>query len=251
MISLLAPSKTMDISPLKKRTQITSPHFMLEAKNIAGQLATTSDSVTLMQVSDAIADNVTHMYREWGSFVKPSIFMYKGDVYKGVYSHTLTDDDITWAQDNLMILSGLYGLLRPLDEISQYRLEMKAKLPINGAKNLYEFWGDKLAKYADERAEGIICMLSSEEYARPVRKYACSRIVTPIFMDHKPNGTVGPVPIYSKMMRGVMARWMIDHRITTPEGLKEFDGFDYHFDPKRSTPDAPVFVRIKMTPLVF
>jgi uncharacterized protein len=172
-------------------------------------------------------------------------------VYKGFFAQTLSLDDITWAQKHVRILSGLYGVLRPLDKVSAYRLEMKAKLQVAGTKNLYDFWRDKVATYVDGAADGVVCVLSSDEYAKVVVAHSTCRIVTPVFLDKKPNGTIGTVPIYSKMMRGVMARWMIDHHIETPDGLKEFSMYGYSYDDTHSTEDRPAFYREKMTPLRF
>lgn len=252
MLTILAPSKTMDVSTIQLPIETHTPYFLQQSSMIVAAVKMQPDIATFMKVSSSIASEVVDMYRLWDrSPTKACAFMYKGDVYKGFYASTLSRDDIVWMQDHLMIASGLYGLLRPFDEIAPYRLEMRAHLSIGSAKNLYEFWTDKLALYADEYASGVICILSSEEYARPIRKYSTSRIVTPVFMDHKPNGTVGQVPIYSKMMRGVMARWIIDHRIDSPADLIGFDRFGYMYDAERSKADAPVFVREKMTPLVF
>lgn len=251
MLTLLAPSKTMDTSPVGLDVETTVPYFLERAERVVDVIRQTKNLNPIMHASDTILANVATMYKQWGTVIKPSAFMYKGDVYKGFYSNTLNTEDVIWMQENLMILSGLYGLLKPLDEISQYRLEMKAAVSVGASKNLYEFWGDTLAEYADTYSDGIICMLSSEEYARPIRKYSQSRIVTPVFMDHKPNGTIGPVPIYSKMMRGVMARWIIDHRVSHPDQLVDFDRFGYIYDESRSKPDSPAFVRQTMIPLVF
>lgn len=251
MLTLLAPSKTMDTSPITLKAATTSPYFLQQAESIVTVIRQTKDLHPILNASEAIIATTAVMYRDWGGQTKPSAFMYRGDVYKGFYSNTLTSDDTVWMQNNLMILSGLYGLLRPLDEISQYRLEMKAPLSVKGSKNLYDFWGSALAQYADDHADGIVCMLSSEEYARPVRKYSVSQIVTPVFMDHKPNGTIGQVPIYSKMMRGVMARWIIDHRVDHPSQLFDFDRFGYVYSESQSKKDMPVFIRDVMKPLVF
>ena len=251
MLNILAPSKTMNDTPLDSDNTWTTPLFLKQAQTIVATLDRRDDIADFMNISPALADQVNTMYQRWGQTTKPSVFMYRGDVYKGFYADTLTQHDLLWSQQHVMIASGLYGLLRPMDQISRYRLEMRTGLSVGGYKNLYEYWGDTLARVADEHADGIICILSAEEYARPIRKFSSSRIVTPVFMDHKPNGTVGQVPIYSKMMRGVMARWIIDHRINDPAGLVGFDRFGYMYDANRSKPDAPVFVRAKMTPLVF
>jgi cytoplasmic iron level regulating protein YaaA (DUF328/UPF0246 family) len=254
MLSILAPSKTLNFeqnAPEWIRAQY--PLFQDEASLIVKSLNDRSveDLMALMSVSRDIAIENHRRFQQWGDQRKPALWAYRGDVYKGMYADTLTERDVAWADDHIRIMSGLYGILRPRDVISPYRLEMKAKVDVSDRRNLYEFWGQKLAKVADEASDGIICNLSSDEYAKPITKYTKSRVVTPIFMDHKPNGAVGAVPIYSKMMRGVMARWIIDHRIDNPHDLKPFDRFEYYYDETKSSTDAPVFVHKKMTPLVF
>ena len=150
-------------------------------------------------------------------------------------------------------MSGLYGIVRPYDLISPYRLEMKAVIPIGKRKNIYEFWGGRLGEYVATRANGIVCDLSSDEYGKPVTAHLPNdiRIIKPVFYDNRPNGKVGRAPIYNKMMRGVMARWIVDHRVDTPEGLKGFTGHGYSYSEKLSTPDSPAFFRQEMKPLIF
>lgn len=256
MISLLAPSKTLDFDMLAPSfITPTQPFFQTEADKLAEKLASLNhdDMKRLMQVSDAFADNTTRLYKEWGSAQKPALWAYKGDVYKGVKANNLTRAEAEWAQQHIMILSGLYGILRPYDTISPYRLEMKAKLAVGQAKSLYEYWDDRLAKVVAERANGIVCVLSSDEYAKAVVKHLPKdiRIVTPVFYDVKPSRKVGVAPIYSKMMRGVMARWIIDNKVDTPEELKHFTGHGYIYDASRSSENMPAFFRKVMTPLVF
>lgn len=254
MLSILAPSKTLDfIHDAPTWSRSTPPEFIEDAGRIMRALRELDKKqlASLMSVSETIAlvnhDRIT----EWGTLKKSALWAYRGDVYKGMYADQLAEADIQWAESHLRIMSGLYGVLRPLDYISPYRLEMKSKLRVGDAKDLYELWADKLARMIDSESGGVICNLSSEEYSKPVTKYSSSRIITPVFMDHKPNGKVGSVPIYSKMMRGVMARWMIDHRVNDPERLNDFDGFGYMYDASRSKPNAPAFVREVMKPLVF
>lgn len=256
MISLLAPSKTLDFDTLTPRFIAPSePLFQAQAQELAQKLAslTHADMKQLMHVSDALADNTTRLYEEWGSAQKPALWAYKGDVYKGVKANHLSQTEAEWAQQHIMILSGLYGILRPYDIISPYRLEMKTKLQVGEAKNLYEYWRDQLAEVVADRANGIVCVLSSDEYAKAVLKHLPKdiRVVTPVFYDTKPSGKVGVAPIYSKMMRGVMARWIIDNKVDTPEGLKHFTGHGYIYDSSRSSGNKPAFYRKVMTPLVF
>lgn len=254
MICILAPSKTLDFTTAAPDwVSANTPKFIKEATAITTVLRkyNTMQLAELFHGSSVIAQTNQVRIASWGSDTKAALWAYRGDVYKGMYADKLSASDAAWAEEHIRIMSGLYGILRPGDRISAYRLEMKAKLPVGSSKNLYEFWGDVLAKNVDQESNGIICNLCSEEYSKPVTKYSASQIVTPVFMDHKPNGTVGPVPIYSKMMRGVMARWIIDHRVTHPDQLVDFDRFGYIYDQSRSKLNAPVFVRETMTPLVF
>ncbi|MEP6710665.1 MAG: YaaA family protein [Candidatus Saccharibacteria bacterium] len=254
MISLLAPSKTMNLTSHKMVVPTSKPQFLSEAAEIVNVVQSLDDSdlAKLMKVSMAISQATHGKYQQWGKVTQPAVYVYRGDVYKGFYSDTLSQDDLVWANEHIMILSGLYGLLRLSDEVSAYRLEMGLKLPIGTAKNLYEFWGNRLAEWIETQADGVVCILSSQEYAKPVTAHIKrSELVMPVFTDNKPNGKVGTVPIYSKMMRGVMARWIIDHRVNTPEGLRDFTGHGYAFDTIHSTRLRPVFHRNEMKPLQF
>jgi hypothetical protein len=254
MIILLAPSKTLDFTtPVPPWLVPTVPLFLDQAQTIASTLAKMDkhELAKIMHVSDTIATVNHQRFATWGEQTKAALWAYRGDVYKGMYADQLSEGDAKWAQEHLLIMSGLYGALRPFDAISPYRLEMKAKLQLGDDGDLYAFWGHKLTDYADERADGIICNLASDEYARPVTRYSKSRIITPVFIDHRPGGKVGPAPIYNKMMRGVMAHWMIKNCIDTPDRLHEFTGHGYTFDRGRSTADAPAFIRDTMTPLKF
>jgi cytoplasmic iron level regulating protein YaaA (DUF328/UPF0246 family) len=252
MITVLAPSKTMNFTPVDSLTiSATKPYFHSQALKIVQTIRQIDDLKPLLHASQDIVTRTKLAYEQWGEVTNPSIYAYIGDVYKGFFARTLTADDIIWAQQHMVILSGLYGALRPLDQVSAYRLEMKAKLPVGEAKNLYEFWGDQVAKYVDANANGIVCVLSSDEYAKVETAHTTCRVVTPMFLDKKPNGSIGTVPIYSKMMRGVMARWIIDHRIDSPEQLRDFSMYGYAYDANSSTVDRPAFYREVMTPLRF
>jgi cytoplasmic iron level regulating protein YaaA (DUF328/UPF0246 family) len=204
-----------------------------------------------MGVSETLAQRAEKLYKEWGRKKAPAIYAYRGDVYRWFFAETLSKDDLRWAQEHLLILSGLYGIVRPLDMISPYRLEMKAKVPVGKAQDLYMFWGGVLAEAVDARDDSIVCNLSSDEYARVITKYTKKRVVTPVFLDNKTNGTIGTVPIYSKMMRGVMARWIIDNRIEGPRGLQAFSLQGYNYDEARSTEHEPAFYRETPKPIRF
>ncbi len=254
MLIILAPSKTLDFeNPTPAWVKSTLPPFQQEAQQIAACLRQMHqhELATLMHVSETIAQTNHERFMQWGEVTKAALWAYRGDVYKGMYADELTQEDADWAQNHLAIMSGLYGIVRPYDLISPYRLEMKAKLYVKGHKDIYAFWGDKLYEYADAHSGGIICNLASDEYARPVTSQSVSRIITPIFMDHRPGGRIGPAPIYNKMMRGVLAHWMIINQIDDPGRLCEFTAHGYTFDAGRSTKDVPVFIRDAMIPLKF
>jgi cytoplasmic iron level regulating protein YaaA (DUF328/UPF0246 family) len=249
---LLAPSKTMDMGRSYPRgILVTQPHFLEEARRIVAAIRGVSDIAHAMVVSQPIADRVTEKYLHWGDRKAPAVFAYIGDVYKWFYADTLSTEELHWAQDHLYIMSGLYGVLRPMDEVSPYRLEMKAKVAVGDSKDIYTFWDKKLAQFVDMMPDEVICNLSSDEYARCVTKYTKKRVVTPVFLDNKTNGQIGTVPIYSKMMRGVLARWIIDHRIDTPEGLQAFASQGYSYNKAKSMPDFPAFYRRTPKPIRF
>lgn len=248
---ILAPSKTMTMArQLPEGLAPTTPLFQSQAKMLVAAVRS-ADLQKHMLMSQTIADATVQLYEQWGNKTAPAILSYVGDVYKGFYADTLSSNDLRWAQQHLYIMSGLYGMLRPFDLVSPYRLEMKANMPVGAAKNLYEYWGDRLARCVDEGADGIVYILSSDEYARPITKYTKSRIITPIFLDNKNNGKVGTVPIYSKMMRGVLARWMIDNRVEDPAELVKFSAQGYAYDLSKSSPDRPAFFRQVPSPIQY
>jgi len=256
MLILLAPSKTMDFNtPLPYAIPEQQPLFIDKSTIIAQMLRDMSEDeiATLMKISPVLVGKVRHMYATWQSKgKKPALYTYVGDVFKGMKANEMPKASADWAEEHLLIMSGLYGIVRPFDRISPYRLEMKANVEVNGMKNLYDFWGSELARYVETHADGIVFNLSSDEYANVVTRNLSNniRVIFPVFYDERPNG-VGRAPIYNKMMRGVVARWMIDRRAERPEDLKDFSMHGYTYDPSRSTPDMPAFYRDKMTPLIF
>ena len=231
------------------------PVFSNEAAQLATNIAKLSQPklTKLLLVSPAIASVVYRYYQDWDETCvgRPALWTYTGDVYKGVKAQTLSEADADWAQQHLLISSGLYGLVRPFDGIQAYRLEMKSSFQIERATSLNEFWGGKLSQYVDGQGDDWLCNLSSEEYARVVTRHTKLPVITPVFLDTKPTGAIGQVPIYSKMMRGVMARWMIDKRIRNPEQLTKFGEHKYSYDSYNSKPGFPAFRRQKMIPLRF
>lgn len=251
MILLLAPSKTMRTDRMPPAgVSATIPPFQPDAERIAASVMQYPDMAKLMHVSQPLANEVVRLYKDWRNATAPAIYAYAGDVYRWFFAETLSSDDLKWMQGRFFIVSGLYGLVRPTDVVSPYRLEMKAKVSVGSTETLYAFWADRLANYIDQASDDpIICNLSSDEYARVVTRGTKKRVVTPTFVDKKKDGSIGTVPIYSKMMRGVLARWIIDHRVDAPEGLQAFALQGYVYDPVKSTADMPVFYRDNPRPI--
>lgn len=231
------------------------PEFYIEAKLIKDRLAhyTIDDLMILMHISRPLAEKVTAMYQSVAT--KPALWAYRGDVFKGFQVETIHQSAAEFAQDHLLIASAVYGILRPHDKISPYRLEMGAKLSVGDSGSLYDFWKSKLARYIAARPglAGELCVLSSEEYAKAAigGLPPSIRIATPAFIDRKPSGLDAQIPIYNKMMRGAMARWVVDQQIDSLNRLHEFSGHGYQYNASMSTPDRPVFYRQEMRPLRF
>ncbi len=253
MLTILTPSKTMDfVSAAPSYVEATVPVFQVEADYLRSLIGAYNHATIrqLMIVSDGLAQRVHDMYQQ--DVTKPAFWAYDGDVFKGVQAATLTEADAVFAQQHVLVPSGLYGLARPFDLISPYRLEMKTKVATKDAKTLYQFWGDKLGSYVERYADREVLMLSSYEYARTILPCLSpkTRVVTPAFIDRKPDGTESQVAIYNKMMRGVMGRWVIDQRIDSLDDVHTFTAHGYSYSEERSTPDRPVFYRETMIPLV-
>ena len=244
----------MDVThPAPDYISPTTPFFASEAQVIRTELATYGAQKIMQQmhVSEAIASNVVTMYQ--ATTTKPALWMYAGDVFKGFQAATITQASADFSQDHLLIVSGAYGVLRPYDMISPYRLEMRAKLAVDSATTLCGFWQDKLGAHVQTLlgSGGELCVLSSEEYAKPITTHldSATRTTTPVFLDTKANGLVAQIPIYNKMMRGVMARWIADERIDSSEALLAFSAHGYEYRSDMGTAKRPAFFRSRMTPL--
>ncbi|MEL6349907.1 MAG: peroxide stress protein YaaA, partial [Myxococcota bacterium] len=207
---------------------------------------------TLMKVSDAIATLNVSRYASFSvpftdENSKPAALAFAGAVFRGLDAPSLTDDELAYAQDHLAILSGLYGVLRPLDRMQPYRLEMGTRLKSARGRNLYDFWGDRITAALDVLTEGhasrVVVNLASNEYAKSVVASGLSGgMVTPQFKEEK-NGALSVVAVYAKRARGEMARYLIQHRIDRPEGIKDFTGMGYRYRPSGSTEGTWLFVR--------
>jgi cytoplasmic iron level regulating protein YaaA (DUF328/UPF0246 family) len=246
---VISPAKKMDMNPVEV-PEITKPQFQDRADELAqvARTLTAADLGKLMKISQNLAEMNADRFQSFGTMgEKPAALAFAGDTYQGLEAASLDSDELAWAQDYLRILSGLYGLLRPLDAIQPYRLEMGSRLKNPRGKNLYEYWGDTISQAlntrADELGSDIVVNCASQEYFGAVDLKALkSRFITPIFMEDK-NGTAKIVSFYAKKARGAMARYIIQHRLKDPKALLEFDTGGYSYQPEMSDPDKPVFLR--------
>jgi len=253
MLVVISPAKKLDMEPVEG-IEATKPAFQKRAVELAGVAKdlSTGDLQKLMQISEDLAKlNVDRFagfkQRPKPESVKPAVLAFAGDTYQGLEAGTLDADDLAYAQDHLRILSGLYGALRPLDEIQPYRLEMGSRLKTTRGKTLYDYWGDDISKGLNKQAKAVgsdtLVNCASQEYFGAVDLTALKlRVITPVFMEVKA-GTPKIVSFFAKKARGAMARFVIERRITDPEGLKDFDSGGYAFNAEMSHGDRWVFLR--------
>lgn len=254
MLTLVSPAKTLDYdSPLATETH-TQPRFTEHSQMLIETLRKLSvqDVADLMKLSDKLASLNVARYESWQpkhtqDNARQAVLAFKGDVYTGLDAASFSEDDFSFAQDHLRILSGLYGVLRPLDLLEPYRLEMGTKLTNARGDNLYHFWGDIITESLnDELAESgseVVVNLASNEYFKAVKPKALrARLITPVFKDLK-NGQYKIISFYAKKARGLMTRFMIQNRIEEPEALKKFDLEGYYFSAEESKGDTWVFLR--------
>jgi cytoplasmic iron level regulating protein YaaA (DUF328/UPF0246 family) len=252
MLIVISPAKRLDWEP--RDAAMTTPDFLSEANSLARTMRgrTLKELKGLMDLSDDLARLNRDRYRDYADepaddAVRPAALAFAGDTYTGLEATTLDPDELNWAQEHLRILSGLYGLLRPLDGIQPYRLEMGSRLKTRRGKNLYDYWGATPAKALNDQAEALgtdtLINCASQEYfgAVDVKKLGL-RVITPTFLEEK-NGKAKIVSFFAKKARGSMARFIITRRLTDPEGIRDFDLGGYQYDAEASTPDAPVFWR--------
>lgn len=253
MLFLLSPAKSLDYdTPTAVAT--TRPQFMAEAAGLIEVLRTRSPAqiAELMDLSDNLAALNVARYAAWRprSTVhnsKPAVLAFNGDVYDGLNAATLSAEDLAWAQQHLVILSGLYGVLRPLDALQPYRLEMGTRLETSRGRDLYAWWGDTISHELNHRqareTAPVIVNLASQEYAKAaLRKGLRARVVECVFEDWKGAG-YKIISFYAKKARGLMARQAITQRWSRVEALQGFDAEGYAFDAAVSTPDRLVFRR--------
>lgn len=250
MLLLLSPAKKLDYDTPVRTTLHTQPLFVQEAAELIEVLRGKSadEIASLMKLSTALAELNVRRYTEWApSFdtqnARQAILAFNGDVYEGLRATELSDDALEWAQQHVVMLSGLYGALRPLDLMRPYRLEMGTRLATARGTNLYAFWGSRIADYLNEQGDDVVLNLASEEYFKVVDLKALkARVIQCVFQERK-GDSWKVISFHAKRARGLMARHVIDHRITDPEALKSFASEDYVYAADASTPDRLVFRR--------
>lgn len=248
MILLLSPSKNMKDCAYENKT--SQPVFINEAKSLVNELnkMNISEIQDFMEISEKLAHLNFQRFQNWSlPFNKtnssPAIYSFSGDVYEGLDAYSLEEEDVKFAQRNLLILSGLYGILKPLDLIQPYRLEMGRKLKFESHKNLYSFWNDKISLYLNNIKDKVIINLASNEYFNVVNKEKISKkIISPIFKDEK-NGKFKIISFYAKKARGLMANYIIKNKIDDPSQLIKFNINGYTYNKNLSTDFYPVFTR--------
>lgn len=258
MIFVISPAKALDFDTPPITTRYSQPDYLDDARELIEVLRRLSPAevARLMSLSDPLATLNVARYESWAppfspANAKQAVLAFDGDVYDGLDARSLGEDDLAWAQAHLRILSGLYGLLRPLDLMQAYRLEMGSRLATPRGKNLYAFWGDRLAvalnglvdAERERGGEAVLVNLASEEYFKSVGSARLSgRVVTPVFEDWK-NGRYKIISFFAKRARGLMSRFAILRRAETVDDLKGFDLAGYAFAAEASDGDRLVFRR--------
>ncbi|WP_106479043.1 peroxide stress protein YaaA [Phytohalomonas tamaricis] len=254
MLSVISPAKTLDFDTPPTTDIHTQPDYLDQSQQLIEILRQYSPQALaeLMSLSDKLAGLNAARFKQWQpSFdldnAKQAVQAFQGDVYVGLEADKWNQEELQWSQQHLRILSGLYGLLRPLDLIQPYRLEMGTRLPNTAGSDLYAFWKKTLTEAVkqavEESGSPVLVNLASNEYFKVIdAKRFPHRIVTPVFKDAK-NGQYKIVSFYAKKARGWMSAWMIRERLERPEGLKEFDVNGYRFNAAMSEGDTWVFTR--------
>ncbi len=256
MVTVISPAKTLDFDSPCACADFTRPSFLGQSRALIKILRTkTVDEIKkLMSLSDALALLNAARYKKWtapaklGPAGRPAAYAFMGDVYQGLDFSSLNSRDKKYAQTRLRILSGLYGILKPLDLIAPHRLEMGTSLANDHGRSLYAFWGDTQTKFINREIKKlespILLNLASDEYFKSVKPSKLkAKILTPRFLDSNDGKTYKVMSFYAKRARGAMARWIIKERIESPEALLSFSQDGYRHDPKRSDDNTIVFTR--------
>ncbi|WP_341232146.1 peroxide stress protein YaaA [uncultured Methylophaga sp.] len=253
MLTVISPAKTLDFDTPVSTNKYSEPRFLDQSQQLIEQLKKLSSQeiANLMKISDKLAGLNMVRFQQWQTpfteeNAKQAILAFKGDVYTGLAAETLDDKGLDFAQQHLRILSGLYGVLRPLDLMQPYRLEMGTPFQNDAGRDLYSFWGDKIRQSLEGEPalkDGVLINLASNEYFKAVdAKKLNATIITPVFKDWK-NGQYKMISFYAKKARGLMSRYIIDQQINTPEKLKQFDSDGYRYSEEMSQKNDWVFIR--------
>ena len=249
MLVVISPAKKLDMS-VDGRAPVTAPDFAADAETLAGVARELGpdDLQALMSISPALAELNAERFAAFGKQpVKAAALAFAGDTYQGLEAQTLDDDEMAWAQTHLRILSGLYGVLRPLDAIEPYRLEMGSKLKTEKGGSLYEYWGTRLAEALNAQAEAVgskaLVNCASQEYFGAVDRDALAiPLITPVFKEIK-DGRARIVSFFAKKARGAMARYIVQNRLTAPADLQGFSAGGYRYAADASDSETMVFMR--------
>ncbi|MEN1832047.1 peroxide stress protein YaaA [Pseudomonas lijiangensis] len=254
MLMVISPAKTLDYETPPTTERFTQPQYLDHSQELITQLRelTPAQIGELMHLSDKLSGLNAARFGSWTPAFTPdnakqALLAFKGDVYTGLQAEALTDAQLSYAQDHLRMLSGLYGLLRPLDLMQPYRLEMGTKLANSRGKDLYAFWGTRISEWLNQaladQGDDLLLNLASNEYFSAVKRSSLkARIIDTEFKDLK-NGQYKIISFYAKKARGMMSRFVITEQINTPEALKDFDAQGYRYSAEQSTTDKLVFLR--------
>ena len=257
MLIVVSPAKSLDYESRLATKKFSEPEMLDRSEELVSIMATRSpdDIAKLMGVSAELGELNFQRFQDWERpFTKKNaraaVLAFNGDVYTGLDApNSFSERDFTHAQKTLRILSGLYGLLRPLDLMQPYRLEMGTSLANSAGKNLYDFWGSDIAEKLNDDIEAspgsnVLINLASNEYFGAVdTSVITAPIVSPIFLDARGDGEHKIISFFAKQARGAMSKWIIQNRVTARRSLTEFDGMGYAYDPDQSTRERPVFRR--------
>jgi len=256
MLTLLSPAKSLDFESKLSTSRRTEPRLLDESAALIDIMRqkSVSDIGSLMNISEELATLNAHRYGEYEDEhtrknSRPAALAFNGDVYQGLQAAEFNARDFTEAQKTLRILSGLYGLLRPLDLIQPYRLEMGTRLLTERGKDLYQWWGHEVtdlvkADLEESPGTGVVVNLASHEYFGVINTQRLGvRVISPRFEDRDDDGTPRIVSFHAKRARGLMASWLVRNRVRTVSAVTDFEADGYTFDSARSTKDIPIFVR--------
>ena len=254
MLMVISPAKTLDYETPPSTSRFTQPQYLDHSQELITQLRelTPAQIGELMHLSDKLSGLNAARFGSWTPAFTPenakqALLAFKGDVYTGLQADTLSDAQLSYAQDHLRMLSGLYGLLRPLDLMQPYRLEMGTKLANARGKDLYAFWGTRISEWLNEalaeQGDDLLLNLASTEYFSAVKRSALkAQIIDTEFKDLK-NGQYKIISFYAKKARGMMSRFVISERISKPKDLMQFDAHGYRYSKELSSPDKLIFLR--------